>query len=55
MKFPEDRDYDTLGGLILDHLEDIPQKDEVIKYEGWTIKVLDLSGNRITKVKITKI
>ena len=55
MKFPEDRDYDTLGGLILDHLEDIPQKGEIIKYKEWTIKVLDLSGNRITKVKITKI
>ena len=55
MEFPEDRDYDTLGGLILDHLEDIPQKGEIIKYKEWTIKVLDLSGNRITKVKITKI
>ena len=55
MEFPEDRDYDTLGGLILDFLEDIPQKDQIIKYGSWTIQVLDLSGNRITKVKITKI
>tara|TARA_B100000401_G_C52723946_1_gene680074 strand:+ start:324 stop:1007 length:684 start_codon:yes stop_codon:yes gene_type:complete len=55
MIFPEDRDYDTLGGLILDHLEDIPQKGEVIKYDNWTIEVLTLNGNRITKVKIKKI
>ena len=27
MSFPEDRDYDTLGGLILDSLEDIPKED----------------------------
>ena len=26
--FPEERDYDTLGGLILDKLEDIPKKEE---------------------------
>ena len=55
MEFPEDRDYDTLGGLILDFLEDIPQKGQIIKYGSWTIQVVDLSGNRITKVKITKI
>ena len=54
MEFPEDRDYDTLGGLILDFLEDIPKKDEIIKHGPWTIQVLNLSGNRITKVKITK-
>jgi CBS domain containing-hemolysin-like protein len=55
MEFPEDRDYDTLGGLILDFLEDIPQKGQIIKYGSWTIQVVDLSGNRITKVKITRI
>ena len=55
MIFPEDRDYDTLGGLILNHLEDIPEKGEVIKYDSWTIEVLTLNGNRITKVKIKKI
>ena len=54
MKFPKDRDYDTLGGLILDHLEDIPKKGEIIKNDSWTMKVLDLDGNRITKVEITK-
>ena len=52
--FPEDRDYDTLGGLILDHLEDIPKRGEIVRYDSWTIKVLNLEGNRITKVEITK-
>ena len=54
MIFPEERDYDTLGGLILDKLEDIPKEGETIIYEDWRIKVLDLDGNRITKVQITK-
>ena len=55
MLFPEDRDYDTLGGLILDNLEDIPKQGESVVHDEWMIKVLDLDGNRITKVQITKI
>ena len=55
MSFPEDRDYDTLGGLILDNLEDIPKQGESVVHDEWMIKVLDLDGNRITKVQITKI
>ena len=55
MSFPEDRDYDTLGGLILDNLEDIPKQGQSVIHDEWMIKVLDLDGNRITKVQITKI
>ena len=54
MSFPEDRDYDTLGGLILDSLEDIPKEGEVVIHDEWRIEVLDLDGNRITKVQISK-
>jgi len=54
MSFPEDRDYDTLGGLILDSLEDIPKEGEIVIHDEWRIKVLDLDGNRITKVQISK-
>lgn len=54
MSFPEDRDYDTLGGLILDSLEDIPKQGELVMHDEWRIKVLDLDGNRITKVQISK-
>ena len=55
MSFPEDRDYDTLGGLILDNLEDIPKQGQSVVHDEWMLKVLDLDGNRITKVQITKI
>ena len=34
MHFPEQRDYDTLGGLILDKLEDIPAEGEKIMFTG---------------------
>jgi len=54
MTFPGERDYDTLGGLILDKLEDIPKKEEFIVHGDYKVIVLDLDGNRITKVKIVK-
>ena len=54
ISFKEERDYDTLGGLILHYLEDIPKKGEKIKYDNWSIKVLSLNGNRITKVELKK-
>ena len=54
MSFPEERDYDTLGGLILDSLEDIPKEGETIIHSDWEITVLDLDGNRIINVQIRK-
>ena len=55
INFPEQRDYDTLGGLILDKLEDIPAEGQKIIYDNWEMEVLTLDGNRITKVRITQI
>ena len=55
MKFPENRDYDTLAGLILDRLEDIPKVNQYIEYDDWIVKVISLDGNRIKEVQINKI
>ena len=55
ISFPEQRDYDTLGGLILDHLEDIPNEGERITFQDWEMEVRKLDGNRITEVSIKKI
>ena len=55
MKFPENRDYDTLAGLILDRLEDIPKINQSIEYDDWIVKVISLDGNRIKEVQINKI
>ena len=55
MKFPENRDYDTLAGLILDRLEDIPKINQSIEYDDWIVRVISLDGNRIKEVQINKI
>ena len=54
ISFPDDRDYDTLGGLILNQLENIPSINQSIEYEEWIIKVMSLDGNRIKEVEMIK-
>ena len=48
----EDRDFDTLGGLILDLLGDIPKKNDSVKYKNRIYTVKSIEGNRINKVHI---
>jgi len=54
-EFPDDRDYDTLAGLILDHLGDIPDVGEFIIFGNRRFTVRKLNGNRIDKVHIGNI
>ena len=55
IEFPEDRDYDTLAGFILDFIGDIPDKGIEISYLGFTFKVIKIHSNRIDKVEIKSI
>ena len=52
--FPEDREYDTLGGFILHSVGDIPKVGKEISYQKYSITVKSIDGNRIDKVLLTK-
>ena len=52
IEFPEDRDYDTLGGFILDILTDIPQTGEQVEFNDMVFTVQTVENNRIGKIKI---
>ena len=54
IEFPEERDYDTLAGFILDTLTDIPQTGEHVEYNNMVFTVQTVENNRIGKVKIQK-
>ena len=53
--FIEDRDYDSIGGLIYSSLGTIPESGEIVKYENFKFEVLSVEKNRIEKVKATRI
>ena len=54
IKFPEERDYDTLAGFILETLTEIPIVGEHIEYEDMLFTVQTVQNNRIGKVQIQK-
>ncbi|WP_258102824.1 hemolysin family protein [Marinoscillum sp. MHG1-6] len=46
-------EYDTLGGLILNFHEDIPQVNEIIEIPPFIFTILTLEDKRIDEVKLT--
>ncbi len=49
----ENTDYHTLGGLILQQLQHIPQSGETVEWKGFVFEVVDMDGARIDKVLVT--
>ncbi len=49
----EERDFDTLGGLILEMMGDIPKVDDSVEFQNRTYTVKSITGNRIHKVHIS--
>lgn len=54
IKFEEERDYDSIGGLIYSSLGTIPEPGDVVVYENYKFEVLSVEKNRIEKVKVTR-
>lgn len=52
-EFDEDEDFETLGGLILDHLGRVPDLDEELEIDGIKMKIEEVDGRRISWVRIT--
>jgi len=53
LQLPDNQEeYDTLGGLILYIIGDIPEEQQVISYENWTFTTLKVSETRVELVHI---
>ncbi len=47
-------DYDSVGGLIIEHLDRLPEDGEtIVTDEGITLQVMGVNQNRVTKVRMT--
>ena len=53
-KLPEDERPDTVGGLLMAELDDIPKAGDVAEIGGLRFTVQALEGRRITRVRIEK-
>ena len=54
LNLAESPDYETLGGFILNQLQEIPKGGEIIQYGGYNFTVVGLKGRRIVKVKMAR-
>lgn len=52
LEIPKSEAYETLGGFIIDHTENIPMEGEVIEIEGFEIEILKMSGAKIEEVNL---
>ena len=48
-----DDNFSTVAGLLLYETERIPKKDAVYSFYGFTFKILEKKGNRVTSILIT--
>jgi len=52
LNLPESDAYETLGGLIVDYTEKIPQQDEVIEIENYQFTISKVSSAKIEQVNL---
>lgn len=52
LNLPESENYETLGGLIVGHTEEIPRQDELVDTEKFQFKILEVSDTKINLVSL---
>jgi CBS domain containing-hemolysin-like protein len=53
-EFPEDAEFDSIAGLIVDRLGRIPRVGETVSYDDLEITVLEATRRRVERVKIER-
>jgi putative hemolysin len=47
---PQDRNYHTAAGFVLDRMGHLPTVGETFDDQGWRFEIVDLDGRRIDKI-----
>ncbi len=55
IQLPESPEYETLGGFLMTALQKIPQTGDTVETEGKRIRIIEMVGQRISKVKLEKL
>ena len=50
LELAEDSNYETLGGLIVNHTENIPSTGEIIQIDNYQFTILKESASKIEEV-----
>ncbi|MFH4967657.1 hemolysin family protein [Gaetbulibacter sp. M240] len=52
INLPDSENYETLGGLVVSHTEEIPQQNEIVRIEGFQFKILEVSNTKIDMLEL---
>ena len=52
LSLPENENYETLGGMIVNFTEEIPEQNEIVVIEKVTCKILEVSSTKIELVEL---
>ena len=55
INLPDSENYETLGGLIVNHTEEIPEQNEVIKMDDFQFTILEVSNTKIDMVEVKRL
>ena len=47
------KDAESLGGFLLEQTEDFPKVDDIIVFENFTFKIVNIHKRRLEKIKVT--
>ena len=54
LDLPEHDAYETLGGMIVNFTEEIPNQDETVEIENFTFRILEVSSTKIELVELKR-
>jgi CBS domain containing-hemolysin-like protein len=54
LNLPESENYETLGGLIVNCTEEIPEQNEIVEIEDYIFKVIEVSSTKIELVEMKR-
>lgn len=52
LSIPKEEAYETLGGFIINHTENIPEQNEEIEIDNFRIKITKVSSTKIDTVRL---
>jgi putative hemolysin len=55
IQLPESPEYETVGGFLMAILQKIPQVGDKVEIEGKRLNIVEMVGQRISKVKLEKL
>ncbi len=47
---PDDRDYETVAGFVLEHFRHLPETGEAFTLKRWKFEIVDVDGRKVDKV-----